>query len=65
MKKVIKFGFMALALGVSLVACDFGKPKKGDQNLKDSTSIDSPQVDSLKADTTKNLTDTTKKAEKK
>ncbi|MEE1944632.1 hypothetical protein VRU48_05905 [Pedobacter sp. KR3-3] len=65
MKNLIKFGFMALALSVSLVACDFGKPKKGDQNLKDSTAIDSPKVDSLKADTSKNPVDTTKKAEKK
>lgn len=65
MKNAFKFGFMALVLSVSVIACDFGKPKNGAQNLKDSTAIDSPKVDSLKADTLKNPIDTTKKTEKK
>lgn len=66
MKNLIKFGFLAMAITLSLAACgDGGKPAAGDKNPVDSVNIDSPKTDSLKIDSAKNPVDSANKAEKK
>ena len=63
MKNLFKFGFLALALSVSLTACWDTETK--DKNKQDSLPIDSPKVDTAKIDTAKTPLDTAKNAEKK
>lgn len=62
MKNLFKFGFLALALSLSVVACNSEKKETG----ADSAAIDSANaaVDSAKAavDTAKAAVDTAKKA---
>lgn len=50
MKNVFKLGFLALAIAVSLTACDFfsSKPKPTDQ---DTTKTDTSKIDTSKINT--------------
>jgi len=55
MKNLFKFGFLALALSLTVVACSSEKKAEG----TDTTAVDTTVVDTTAADTTKAV-DTTK-----
>ena len=57
MKNLFKFGFFALAISLSVVACNSNKPAEeasdsttmSDSSMMDSTMMDSTMMDSTKA----------------
>ncbi len=54
MKNLLKFGFLALALTLSVAACNSEKKAEGaDSTAMDSTAVDTTAVDTTAADTTK------------
>jgi ABC-type glycerol-3-phosphate transport system substrate-binding protein len=58
MKNLFKFGFLALALSLTVVACSSDKTAEG----TDTTAVDSTVVDTTVVDSTV-VVDTTKKAD--
>jgi len=59
MKNLLKFGFFALAISLSVVACNSNKPAETatdsvavDSTAVDSAAVDTAAVDSVAADTT-------------
>ena len=59
MKNLLKFGFFALAISLSVVACNSNKPAEAttdsvaaDSAAVDSAAVDTAAVDSVAADTT-------------
>jgi hypothetical protein len=53
MKNLLKFGFFALAISLSVVACNSNKPAEGaaDSAAMDSITVDTAAVDTAAVDT--------------
>lgn len=62
MKNLFKFGFFALALSLSVVACNSNKAKQetADSTAKDSITVDTMAVDTVAGDSSMVKVDTTK-----
>nr|WP_294893903.1 hypothetical protein [uncultured Pedobacter sp.] len=61
MKNLFKFGFFALAISLSVVACNSNKAKEEakDSAAVDSITVDTAAVDTVANDSSKVMVDTT------